>query len=197
MVVDNDNGTEDKAFTLDQQDIIKKLIEKTVTEATTVLQSNLDGVNRKNSELQKELATAAERKAALEKEKLSADERYKLDMEQREADIKKGERALIEKTNKEAALKFAAEHKIPLDLIDLVPVSDEAAMLVHLNKLKAVVDSDRASVLDAIKKDGGVVPKAGGSGGNVAKKKKSELTLSEAMEYARKNGQDKYNALPE
>lgn len=188
---------QDQVFTSEQQEIVSKMIEKAVEDATGTLQSNIQGLNRRNNELDRALKDSKSELDKIQREKLSEEERWRLELEQRDQEISKRERELVVKTNREKALNFATENEIPLELIDLVPMHDEDSMMESLGKVKTVVDGDRAALIEAQKKSGGDRPGSGGSGGKVGKKRKSEMTAGEAQAYVNEHGIEAFRALPE
>lgn len=184
------------AFTPEQQEIVQSLVNKAVEETTATLKPQLDGVHRRNSQLEKDLEAERKRLEEVQTRSLSEEERLKIELDRREAALNERDAELLLKSNREKAIKYATENNIPLDLIEVVSMTDEEAMLASLGKIKTVVDGDRASVIDAQKKSGGDRPKSGGAGGAIAKKRKSEMTAGEAQDYAKKYGLEAFRSLP-
>ncbi len=194
----HDTGNEpDRAFSLEQQEIINGLLAKAKQDAIEIARAEISGLNRKTNELDRAVKEKDAELERLKTEKLSEEERFKLELDKRDQALTARERELVVTSNREKALKYATENSLPLEFIDFVPMSDETVMMDSLTKVKAVVDGDRASVLEALKKNGGDKPGAGGAKGKPSPKKKSEMTISEANAYAAEHGSDAFKALPE
>ena len=155
----SEGGSQPDVFTKEQQDVIAALLAKKVDEVKGEYKSQIDGLNRRNSELEKALK---EQKEELEKSKLSEAEKFKYEIEQKEKALKEKERELTLRSNKEVALKFATENKIPVDFVEFLPLESADDLKAALEKMKAVVEKDRSSVLDEFKKQGGAGAPAGG-----------------------------------
>lgn len=151
---------QESVFTQEQQTVLSDLLEKArldvSSELDTKYKSEIAGLNRKNSELAKEAEE-------LKKSSMDEGERHKFELEKREQALAAKERDLTIKTNREAALKYITENKLPLDSIDLISTSDTEVMMSSLEKFKAVVDGERAAALESYKTNGGDRPPSGGS----------------------------------
>lgn len=160
------------------------------------MKSELAGLDRRNSALEKQIKKRDAEITELRKAQMDADERFKFELDDRERKLAERERELRVRENKEKAAAFLNENALPTAIADILPLDDWDNTAAKLTTLKSVVETDRASVLEAYKTKGGARPSPGGVpvSPNV---KKSEMTVEQANEYARQHGVDAFMALPD
>jgi len=184
------DDSQSPVFTEDQQKIISELIGKKVSEVQDGYKSEINGLNRRNSDLENKIKLQAEE---FEKSRLTEEEQAKYEIDKRQAELDAKDRELTVRANKEVALRYATENKLPLEMIEFLPLSNKDELAAGLDKLKAVVDGDRASVLEAFKKNGGDRPQPGGGlpkGGLIGREQISKMSpeaINKAFDEGRIN----------
>lgn len=187
-------------FTTDQQAVVDGLIDAAVKRAVGEVREDvrreMRGLNSKNEDLRGQIKSRDADIFKLKSEKMSGEERLQAELDRQKAEIDSERKGLIRARNRAAAESFAAKNSLPLDLVDLVPMDDEAQMTAALEKVKSVFEADRAALREAQKKEGGTRPSSAASEGKAPMKKKSDMTAGEAQIFVAEHGLEAYRALP-
>lgn len=155
---------------------VETLVAAEVSKLELQYKKELAGLNRRNSEM--ETILEDQKKAAMEDQ-----ERVMYELEKEKAALTNAQADFSRSQNKEKALKFAAENKIPVSLLDTMSFDNLEAVESNLNIIKAVVDGEREKAITEFKTNSGHAPAAGSSGSQgmygpeaIAKMSPSEMT---------------------
>ncbi len=175
---ENENpGT--KTFT--EQEVEKMIQSESDRRVTLALQ-------RKEKEMSKKL-TEAEKLA-----KMSEEDRFRYQLEQKESELQAKEREYLLRDNKMASMKVLADKGLPVELVDFVVDEDAETMNQKINKLEKYIKDTVASQVKA--KVGGNTPKQGNPANmnELTPADFKKLTYLERMELQRSNS-ELYNKL--
>jgi hypothetical protein len=169
--VHTETAPESKVYT---QAEIEKLIEAETDRKVTLAKSRWD------KETSKKL-TEAEKLA-----KMSQEDQYKYQLEQKEAQLAAKEREFTLRDNKIAAMKVLSEKEIPADLVDFVVNEDAETMMDNINKLDKYIKTAVANQIKA--RLASPTPKVGsGINKEYTKESFSKLSLSQQQQLANSN----------
>lgn len=133
-----------KTFT--EQEVEKMIQSESDRRVTLALQ-------RKDKEMSKKL-TEAEKLA-----KMSEEDRFRYQLEQKESELQAKEREYLLRDNKMASMKVLADKGLPVELVDFVVDEDAETMNQKINKLEKYIKDTVASQVKA--KVGGNTPRQG------------------------------------
>jgi len=137
-------------------------------------------LNRKEKELSKKL-TEAEKLA-----KMSEEDKYRYQLEQKEAELAAKEKEFTLRDNKIAAMKVLSEKEMSANLVDFIVHEDAEVMFENINKLEKYVKSIVASQIKS--RLASTTPKVGtGLSKEFTKETFAKLSLAQQAQLASNN----------
>lgn len=169
--VNQPNTEAPKSYTQEEVDkLIQAEADRRVNQALT----------KKEREMAKKL-TEAERLG-----KMSEEEKFKYQLEQKEAELAAKEREFTLRDNKIAAMKVLSEREIAADLVEFIVHEDADIMMANINQLDKFIKASVAAQVKA--RLGGAAPKTGlNNNAELTKEQFSKMTYAQRVELSQNN----------
>lgn len=187
-----DQGQQSEAFSRDD---VMQLITSETDKVAEKFKTEIAGLNRRNSELEKLLK---EKDQTVETTKLTAEERLaklNADLEHERTEREKWQRETRIKDNRVKAMEKVSELGLPTDAVDLLNLADDESMAGGLERLKAMGEKLKAQFADEYARGNGSNAPKGGKSVAPKTKRKSEMTFAEANAYKLEHGPEAYESL--
>lgn len=118
--------------------------------------------------------------------KMSEEEKFKYQLEQKEAELAAKEREFTLRDNKIAAMKVLSEREIAADLVEFIVHEDADIMMANINLLDKYIKASVAAQVKA--RLGGAAPKTGlNNNAELTKEQFSKMSYTQRMELSQNN----------
>ncbi len=155
LPVDAEQVTEPTPEAIETKLSAEELVKAEIDRVSAQYKKELQGLNRRNSELEKILEE--QKKATMDEA-----EKREYEMQQWEQKLAAKEQEITRTSNKDKAVKFAADNGLDMDYLETMTFDNWDVVESNLNTLKAVVDRSRDKIIEEFKTTSGHSPAPGG-----------------------------------